>query len=181
MVKLLWRLRHLAAVASGDQEARCLPALLRADTRRNERTWRPVNTHSQRQSVSEMKDALSCPSPHIITLCNTLKYNKNFRGWGRGGGDPFLKGSLPHRAFPDSITPEHDRSRTQLQAQRFLQQARPSLLPQWGLYFRLTARKRRALFIGGSVRSPGIAPRRSKDHEQEADCCRCGRHWRRRP
>ena len=82
MVKLLWRLRHLAAVASGDQEARCLPALLRADTRRNERTWRPVNTHSQRQSVSEMKDALSCPSPHIITLCNTLKYNKNFRGGG---------------------------------------------------------------------------------------------------
>ena len=112
MVKLLWRLRHLAAAASGGQEARCLPALLRTDTRRNERTWRPVNTHSQRQSVSEMKDALSCPSPHIITLCNTLKYNKNFRGWGRVGGDPFLKGSLPHKAFPDSITPEHDLSRT---------------------------------------------------------------------
>ncbi len=26
------------------------------------------------------------------------KNNKRFRGWGRGGGDPFAKGSLPHRA-----------------------------------------------------------------------------------
>ncbi|SCM71875.1 hypothetical protein KL86DES1_20255 [uncultured Desulfovibrio sp.] len=25
--------------------------------------------------------------------------DKSFRGWGRGGGDPFAKGSLPHKVF----------------------------------------------------------------------------------
>jgi len=29
--------------------------------------------------------------------------NKGFRGWGRGGGDPFAKGSLPHKAFRVAI------------------------------------------------------------------------------
>ena len=27
----------------------------------------------------------------------TLYRDKSFRGWGRGGGDPFAKGSLPHK------------------------------------------------------------------------------------
>ena len=30
---------------------------------------------------------------------HTRNYTKSFRGWGRGGGDPFAKGSLPHKAF----------------------------------------------------------------------------------
>ena len=32
----------------------------------------------------------------------TLKYHKSYRGWGRGGGDSFPKGSLPHKAFQTS-------------------------------------------------------------------------------
>ncbi len=47
------------------------------------------------------EDAFSeTPAPNQKTLGIVLTHNKSFRGWGRGGGDPFSKGSLPHRAFP---------------------------------------------------------------------------------
>ncbi|VZH33419.1 protein of unknown function [Desulfovibrio sp. 86] len=41
----------------------------------------------------------SCPfrSKKLRTIRN---YTKSFRGWGRGGGDPFSKGSLPHKLSP---------------------------------------------------------------------------------
>ena len=38
------------------------------------------------------------------TLCITVQYHKSFRGRGCGGGDPFAKGSLPHKAFHRNIT-----------------------------------------------------------------------------
>ncbi|MGE4310493.1 hypothetical protein, partial [Desulfovibrio sp.] len=40
------------------------------------------------------------------SLCTITEYNKSFRGWGRGGGDPFAKGSHPHKTFhlPQSIS-----------------------------------------------------------------------------
>ena len=37
------------------------------------------------------------------TLCHSVNYNKSFRGRGCGGGDPFTKGSLPHKAFQKNL------------------------------------------------------------------------------
>ena len=33
-----------------------------------------------------------------------LNCDKSFRGWGRGGGDPFAKGSLPHKVFSNNTS-----------------------------------------------------------------------------
>ena len=77
-----WGLR-ISSAHSG-----CLWAVLKTSVRRG--------TSGNYHARARMSDT---PCNIRQRACATLTHNKNFRGRGRGGRDPFAKGSLPHKGF----------------------------------------------------------------------------------